>query len=140
MSGIIAEITIENKDSYNENQNKLIEIWNSYLERFNDTGNDLGYIFLSKKATNKINKTNIRYVYGIRAEFVGYVPYLNDREVVKVETMNFILLMAKSGIKVNIEKIQDVIGKIEFAKNHNFYDELKRNQVKKYLNDRNKNK
>lgn len=95
MEMIAFEIKIVEKE-YNDQQSYLINIWNEYLKT-----NRIGYILLVKPA-GRATKTNIRRINGIKTEFVRYVK--DKKEMVKINEINFILLMAKCGVEVKVNE------------------------------------
>lgn len=95
MEMIAFEVEIKNK-KYNSEQTHLINIWSEYLKT-----DRIGYILLEKKA-GRPTTTGIRKINGVETEFVRYI---NDKkEMVKINEINFILLMAKCGVEVKVNE------------------------------------
>lgn len=90
------------KNNYNVTQTKFINIWNDYIKRIN---NNLPYkyILLEKPRSKSKTKTDIRKIAGIKAYFVRYI---NEKtEMVRMNEIDFVILMAKIGIKFEIKEI-----------------------------------
>lgn len=93
-------ITVKSKEDYAPQQQMLADIWKQHIDAVND-GYDLGFITFSNKAP-KNPKTDNRRIAGIKAERV-FTYQKGERELVKMTVENFIYLMAKVGIDMEIE-------------------------------------
>lgn len=91
-----ANITIK---SYPKEAKKLVDIWNSYL---NSSIDGLDFItFVNKRPKNP--KTDNRRIAGLKAECISYLK--DDEELVKMSVENFIYLMVKCGVDIEIEEV-----------------------------------
>ena len=93
-------ITVKDKD-YLPPQQMLVDIWKEHLKHVGD-GLNLGFLTFTKQRP-KNPKSDTRKIAGIKAECVSYLK--DDRELVKMSEQNFILLMAKMGIDMDIQKL-----------------------------------
>lgn len=76
----------------------LIEIWNSHCKSVEVSGIDIGVMFTQPIKKHKTD--NVR-ICGLPGKLVSHV---NDKkELVKMDTDKFILLMAKVGINVKVK-------------------------------------
>jgi len=89
-------MTILEKPSYNEGQKALIRIWNNKLEAFKRTKIDTGYVTFIRPKKNTLST----HICKIPCESRGYVN--DNNELIQMTTENFLLLMTKVGIEVNI--------------------------------------
>lgn len=87
------------KKNYNEAQLKFIKIWAEYINRPYKTN----FILLEKPADKKA-KINKRNILSIPCEFIRYIN--EETELVKMYNDDFVLLMAKIGIKVKVEEVK----------------------------------
>ena len=96
----ILEIKI---NSYPERAKKLVDIWNTYLKSdiWRECGVDV--ITFVHKRPKKI-KNNNRRILGLKAESLMYLK--DDTELVKMSVENFIYLMAKCGVDMEIKEAQ----------------------------------
>lgn len=91
-----ANITIK---SYPKEAKKLVDIWNNYLN-FSIDGLDF-ITFVNKRPKNP--KTDNRRIAGLKAECISYLK--DDEELVKMSVENFIYLMVKCGVDIEIEEV-----------------------------------
>lgn len=85
--------------SYPKEAEKLVEIWKNHI---NSTTKGLDFItFIKKRPKNP--KNNNRRIAGLKAECISYLR--NDEELVKMSVENFIYLMAKSGVNIEVVEI-----------------------------------
>ena len=96
----ILEIKI---NSYPERAKKLVDIWNTYLKSdiWRECGVDV-ITFVHKRP--KRIKNNNRRILGLKAESLMYLK--DDTELVKMSVENFIYLMAKCGVDMEIKEAQ----------------------------------
>ena len=95
---MIANISIK---SYPKEAEMLVVIWNTYVKHSIE---GLDFItFKNKRPKNP--KNNNRRIAGLKAECISYLK--NDEELVKMSVENFIYLMAKSGIDIEIIEVQN---------------------------------
>jgi len=92
------EISIQ-KGNYNSAQQTLIDIWEKKCRMFQSTGLDTGYVTFTNRRPKR-PKTDNRRIAGLKAECISYLN--DDRELVKMSNDNFLLLMSKMGINVNL--------------------------------------
>ena len=93
---MISNISIK---SYPKEAEMLVVIWNNYVKHSIE-GLDF-IIFINKRPKNP--KTNNRRIAGLKAECISYLK--NDEELVKMSVENFIYLMTKSGIDIEVEEV-----------------------------------
>ena len=96
-----AVIKITEKD-YPPPQQTLIDLWNSHLKAV-EAGLNLGFITFTNKRPAR-PKTDHRRIAGLKAESISYLR--DDRELVKMSEKNFIYLMAKMGVGVEITELK----------------------------------
>lgn len=101
---MLAEVKIHD-DEYNTAQQTLINLWESHCKTVENTGIDLGFITFTNKAPKR-PKTMNRRIAGLQATCISYLS--ENRELVRMDIHNFLLLMAKTGI--NIEIIREIDG------------------------------
>ena len=78
----------------------LINLWEKHLRDIKD-GLNMGFItFTNKRPKNPRNDN--RKIAGIKAESIAYLR--DDRELVKMTDENFIYLMAKMGLDIEIQE------------------------------------
>ena len=93
---MIANVSIR---SYPEEAKMLVVIWNTHVKHSIE---GLDFItFKNKRPQNTRN--NNRRIAGLKAESIAYLK--DDEELVKMSVENFIYLMAKSGIDIDIEEV-----------------------------------
>ena len=97
---MIVLVTIKEDKDYLPQQQTLIDLWNQQLKR-KASGGTFGHVMFTKDRP-KNPKTDNRRIAGIKAESVSYLK--DNRELIKMTEANFILLMAKMGIEMTIEK------------------------------------
>ena len=91
------EIRIKPKD-YEPAQLVLIDLWEKHLKNVRN-GINLGFVtFTNKRPKNP--KTDNRRIAGLKAESVSYLR--DDRELVRMTDENFIYLMARMGIDLEM--------------------------------------
>lgn len=87
--------------SYPEEAKSLVEIWDKHI---NSSINGLGVItFVNTRP--KRAKGSRRRIAGLEAESIAYLG--EDRELIKMSVENFIYLMAKSGVEIEIREVSD---------------------------------
>lgn len=91
------DITIK---SYPKEAAELIEIWKNHCKPVN-TGLEF-IVFKNKRPKNP--KSNNRRIAGLPAEAISYIK--DDIEVVKMSVENFIYLMAKCGVDIEVTEVQ----------------------------------
>ena len=97
----IFEMRIKPKE-YEPSQKVLIALWEAQLKNVK-AGFDSGYVtFINKRPKNP--KSNYRRIAGIMAESTSYLQ--EDKELVKMTEENFIYLMAKMGIHIEVEEVE----------------------------------
>lgn len=96
MKGTTAAVIIHEGD-YNEAQVNLIEIWEKHCKSVAFSEMDLGVMFTQPRKKHKTD--NVR-VCGLPAKLVSHVK--GDRELLRMDSDKFILLMAKVGINVEV--------------------------------------
>lgn len=90
--------------SYPEKTKKLVDIWNNYSNgSMAKAGID--FITFTNKRPNR-PKNNNRRIAGLKAESIAYLK--DDTELVKMSVENFIYLMAKCGVDIEVKEIQEV--------------------------------
>ncbi len=94
----ILEIKI---NSYPEEAKKLVDIWNTYLKSdiWRESGVDV-ITFVHKRP--KRTKNNNRRILGLKAESLMYLK--DDTGLVKMSVENFIYLMAKCGVDIQVNE------------------------------------
>jgi len=97
MDGFEFEIRIKPGD-YIPAQQTLIDLWNKHLEDIKD-GLNLGYVTFTNKRPKR-PRGNTRRIAGVMATSISYLQ--NDRELIKMSDENFIYLMAKMGIDIEV--------------------------------------
>jgi hypothetical protein len=97
----ILEIKI---NSYPEQAKKLVDIWNTYLKSdiWRECGVDV-ITFVHKRP--KRIKNNNRRIAGLPAQCISYLE--DDTELVKMSAENFIYLMAKCGVNIQVNEKTD---------------------------------
>lgn len=97
----ILEIKI---NSYPEGAKVLVDIWNNYLKSdiWRECGVDV-ITFVHKRP--KRIKNNNRRIAGLPAQCVSYLK--DDTELVKMSVENFIYLMAKCGVDIQVNEKTD---------------------------------
>jgi hypothetical protein len=90
-------ITITIK-SYPKETENLVEICKNYINSFDS---ELGFLIFTHKRP-KYPKNNNRRIMGLKAECVSYLN--DDRELIKMSPENFICLMAKYGVDMEIKR------------------------------------
>lgn len=98
MEGTKMEIQIK---GYPEEAKNLVKIWDKHI---NSTINGLGVITFVN-ARPKQAKESRRKIAGLEAESIAYVG--EERELIKMTVENFIYLMAKSGVEIEIKEVAD---------------------------------
>lgn len=91
------QITIK---SYPKETETLIKIWESHLDSVNK---ELEYVIFKNKRPSHPKSSN-RRIAGLHAEAISYLK--DDVEVVKMSVENFIYLMVKCGVDIEVEKIK----------------------------------
>jgi len=81
---------------YPKEAKNLVDIWNKA-----NTFKELGYITF-KKRRPKNPKSNNRRILGLKAESISYLK--DDEELVKMSVENYIYLMAKCGVDIEVEE------------------------------------
>lgn len=85
--------------SYPKEAERLVKIWENH---FNSVNIDLEYIiFTNRRPKNR--KNNNRRIVELPAEAISYLK--DDVEVVKMSVENFIYLMVKCGVDIEVEEI-----------------------------------
>ena len=93
---MIANVSIK---SYPKEAEMLVVIWNTHVKHSIEV---LDFItFKNKRPKNP--KNNNRRIAGLKAESISYLK--NDTEIVKMSVENFIYLMSKSGIDIEVEEV-----------------------------------
>ena len=88
--------------SYPKEAEKLVDIW----EKAGSFKFDIGYLtFKNKRPKNP--KTQNRRIAGLKAESISYLH--NDEELIKMSVENFIYLMVKCGVDIEIKEVSDEI-------------------------------
>ena len=90
--------------SYPEEAKKLVDIFEDNYKRFCSL--DLGLefvVFIHSRPKNP--KTHIRKISGLKAESISYLP--DNKELVKMSAENFIYLMAKFGVEIEVKENSD---------------------------------
>ena len=97
----MALMTIEIK-SYPVQAKNLVDIWSNYATS-NMGESEIEFItFIKKRPKNP--KTQNRHIAGLPAQCISYLK--DDTELVKMSVENFIYLMAKSGVVMDIKEEQ----------------------------------
>lgn len=95
---MIANVSIK---SYPKEAEMLVVIWDTHVKH---STKGLDFItFINKRPKNP--KTNNRRIAGLKAECISYLK--DDEELVKMSIENFIYLMAKSGVDIDVEEIEE---------------------------------
>lgn len=82
--------------SFPKEAEKLVRIWERHINSINS---DLDYItFINKRPKNPRNE--YRRIAGLRAKAISYLR--DDEELIKMSVENFIYLMAKCGVNIEI--------------------------------------
>jgi hypothetical protein len=92
---MLAEITI---GDYPKEAEKLVEIWNNHLELI---GEGLDIITFKNKRPKRPKNDN-RRIAGLSAKSITYLK--DDEELIKMSVENFICLMAKCGVDIQIKE------------------------------------
>lgn len=95
---MIAKIVIK---SYPKEAERLVEIFKRYSE---SSLNGLDAITFKQKRP-KNPKTNNRRILGLKAECIAYLK--DDEELVKMSVENYIYLMAKCGVDIEVEEVKE---------------------------------
>lgn len=90
---MVAKIIIK---SYPKEAEKLVGIWNKHLDTM-VSGLDC-ITFVNKRPKNL--KSDNRRIAGLKAESIAYLR--DDEELVKMSVENFIYLMAKCGVDIEV--------------------------------------
>ncbi len=86
--------------SYPQQAKNLVEIWNSYARSsLNSSGIEF-ITFVHKRPKNPKNEN--RRIAGLKAQCISYLK--DDTELVKMSVENFIYLMAKCGVDIEIKE------------------------------------
>ena len=84
--------------SYPVEAKRLVEIW----EKAGSFKFDIGYLtFKNKRPKNPKNEN--RRIAGLKAESISYLQ--NDEELIKMSVENFLYLMAKCGVEIEIKEV-----------------------------------
>jgi len=98
-----AKLIISIKDKpYLPEQQRLIAIWAKYRDSVLCGIGPGAVTFMHKRPKNP--KTNRRRIAGLKAECITYLK--EDQELIKMEEMDFIALMAKAGIKCEVKIVE----------------------------------
>ena len=85
--------------SYPMEAKRLVEIW----EKAGSFKFDIGYLtFKNKRPKNPKNEN--RRIAGLKAESISYLH--NDEELIKMSVENFLYLMAKCGVEIEIKEVE----------------------------------
>lgn len=85
--------------SYPKEAEMLVVIWNTHVKHSIE---GLDFItFKNKRPKNPKNEN--RRIAGLKAECISYLN--DDEELVKMSVENFIYLMAKSGVDIEVEEV-----------------------------------
>jgi hypothetical protein len=96
---MVMEIIIK---GYPNKAKSLVDIWTNYT---NGTLPEVGIdyvIFKNKRPKNP--KTQNRKIAGLKAESISYLR--DDEELVKMSVEDFIYLMAKCGVDIEMEEVE----------------------------------
>ena len=86
--------------SYPMEAKRLVEIW----EKAGSFKFDIGYLtFKNKRPKNP--KTQNRRIAGLKAECLTYLQ--NDEELIKMSVENFLYLMAKCGVEIEVKEVDN---------------------------------
>lgn len=86
--------------SYPKEAERLIEIWESHCKPVNK---GLSFItFINKMPKNP--RTDNRRILGLPAKAISYLG--DNEELIKMSVENFIYLMVKCGVDIEVEKIK----------------------------------
>ncbi len=89
---------------YPDEAKELVDIW----EKYSNSGlakDGFNYVtFVNKRPQNP--KTQNRRIMGFNAESISYLN--NDRELIKMSVENFIYLMAKCGVDIEVNDLEVV--------------------------------
>lgn len=86
--------------SYPKEAETLIKIWKSHL---NSANKELEYIIFKNKRPSHPKSSN-RRIAGLPAEAISYLK--DDVEIVKMSVEDFIYLMVKCGVDIEVEKVK----------------------------------
>jgi hypothetical protein len=79
---------------------RLVEIW----EKAGSFKFDIGYLtFKNKRPKNPKNEN--RRIAGLKAECISYLQ--NDEELIKMSVENFLYLMAKCGVDIEVKEAEE---------------------------------
>jgi len=90
-------------NSYPEQAKKLVDIWNTYLKSdiWRECGVDvITFVHKRPKRTKSID----RRIAGLPAQCISYLK--DDTELVKMSVENFIYLMAKAGVDIQVRRVR----------------------------------
>ena len=86
--------------SYPKEAARLVEIW----EKAGTFKFDIGYVtFKNRRPKNPKNEN--RRIAGLKAESISYLQ--NDEELIKMSVENFLYLMAKCGVEIEVKEAED---------------------------------
>lgn len=86
--------------SYPQEAKNLVDIWNNYAKSsLNSTGIDF-ITFVHKRPKNP--RSENRCIAGLKAQCISYLK--DDTELVKMSVENFIYLMAKCGVDIEVKE------------------------------------
>ncbi|ABR48745.1 hypothetical protein Amet_2593 [Alkaliphilus metalliredigens QYMF] len=88
--------------SYPAKTKKLVDIWNNYSNGPMPKAGIEFITFTNKRP--KSPKNNNRRIAGLKAESISYLK--DDIELVKMSVENFIYLMAKCGVDVDVKEVK----------------------------------
>lgn len=95
---MLANIIIK---SYPEKAENLVEIWKKHSDTVN---NGLDFVtFINKRPKNPRNDN--RRIAGLNAKSVSYLKA--DLELIKMSVENFLYLMAKFGVDIEVREIRE---------------------------------
>lgn len=87
--------------SYPPEAKNLVDIWTKYSKScMSEAG--INFITFTNKRPKK-PKSNFRRIAGLKAESVAYLK--DDTELVKMSVENFIYLMAKCGVDIELKEV-----------------------------------
>lgn len=94
--------TVEVKiKSYPQEAKNLVDIWNSYAKS-NMSSYGIEFLtFVHKRPKNPM--TDNRRIAGLPAQCISYLK--DDTELVKMSVENFIYLMAKAGVELEVKEV-----------------------------------
>lgn len=94
-------VTVEVKiKSYPPEAKNLVDIWNNYAKYMSSYGIEF-LTFVHKRPKNP--KNDNRRIAGLPAQCVSYLK--DDTELVKMSAENFIYLMAKAGVELEVKEV-----------------------------------